>query len=123
MAASSGTEQLERAKQAELYRTGAGESSRAARREDVASWLHVFDSLSIFNRIMTRPKPRSAAIASPRCPRCGRAFDCGKWSQPFECWCAALLKLPPERLAADARCLCPECLADEIAKSSHASNG
>jgi hypothetical protein len=100
-----------------------GEFSRAARREDVASWLHVLDSFSIFNPFMTRPKPRSTAIASARCPRCGRAFDCGKRSQPFECWCAALPELLPERLAADTRCLCPECLADEIAQSSHASNG
>ncbi|ONZ43144.1 cysteine-rich CWC family protein [Burkholderia cenocepacia] len=59
-----------------------------------------------------RSAPRRA-----RCPRCGRGFDCGAHTQPFDCWCASM-PVPPGGTppAAGARCRCPECLADEIAQ-------
>lgn len=59
-----------------------------------------------------RSAPRSA-----RCPRCGRSFDCGARTQPFDCWCMSMPGLPDgAQPASGARCLCPECLADEIAR-------
>ncbi|KAG8150970.1 cysteine-rich CWC family protein [Burkholderia catarinensis] len=52
-----------------------------------------------------------------RCPHCGRSFDCGARTQPFDCWCASMPGLPGGTPpAAGARCRCPECLADEIAQ-------
>ncbi|MGV2288547.1 cysteine-rich CWC family protein [Trinickia sp. YCB016] len=59
----------------------------------------------------------SPAGASARCPRCGRAFDCGKRadpSEPFNCWCTSMPAVPSERLVPNMRCLCPECLAEAI---------
>ncbi|RQR60464.1 hypothetical protein DIE19_15690 [Burkholderia sp. Bp9126] len=59
-----------------------------------------------------RAEPRRA-----RCPRCSRSFDCGARTQPFECWCAAMPGLPDgAQPACGGRCMCPECLADEIAR-------
>ncbi len=64
------------------------------------------------------------AIAIKRCPRCGRSFDCGARTAPFTCWCQARPSLPPApRPAGGARCLCPECLADEIARRVSAERG
>ncbi|AHI77591.1 cysteine-rich CWC family protein [Burkholderia thailandensis USAMRU Malaysia  len=65
---------------------------------------------------MTEPAATSGLI-SKRCPRCGSAFDCGARTRPFTCWCAAMPAMPPgAQPATGARCLCPECLADEIAR-------
>jgi len=61
-----------------------------------------------------RPKQDSRT----RCPRCGVAFDCGRGSQPFDCWCANLPPLPAAAMltgAASAFCLCPDCYADALA--------
>ncbi|WP_228939093.1 cysteine-rich CWC family protein [Paraburkholderia saeva] len=54
-------------------------------------------------------------VLSVRCPRCGHAFDCGARAKDVVCWCRAMPALPAERLAAGSGCLCPECLATEIA--------
>jgi hypothetical protein len=35
--------------------------------------------------------------------------------EPFDCWCRRMPALPRERLDPAGRCLCPECLAAEIA--------
>ncbi|MEN8516833.1 cysteine-rich CWC family protein [Burkholderia sp. RS02] len=52
-----------------------------------------------------------------RCPHCGRGFDCGAHTQPFDCWCASMPAMTVVTLhAAGVRCRCPECLADEIAR-------
>ena len=64
-------------------------------------------------------KPSAAGShTSARCPRCGNAFDCGMHGQPFECWCRAMPSLPADRLEAGRPCLCPECLAAEIARAA-----
>ncbi|WP_080970755.1 cysteine-rich CWC family protein [Burkholderia cepacia] len=70
---------------------------------------------------MTDSAAAAAARSAPhraRCPRCGRGFDCGARTQPFDCWCASMPALPGggTQPAAGARCRCPECLADEIAQ-------
>ncbi|NML33427.1 cysteine-rich CWC family protein [Paraburkholderia antibiotica] len=59
----------------------------------------------------------------PRCPRCGTAFDCGMQMTPGQCWCRALPPLPAERLDPKSRCLCPECLAAEIARAARGETG
>ncbi|QQC62845.1 cysteine-rich CWC family protein [Paraburkholderia ginsengisoli] len=61
----------------------------------------------------------SRSTSSARCPRCGNAFDCGRHGQPFECWCREMPSLPADQLDAARPCLCPECLAAEIARASH----
>ncbi|WP_184025876.1 cysteine-rich CWC family protein [Paraburkholderia sp. Cpub6] len=66
---------------------------------------------------MKSSPPRSERSA--RCPRCGNAFDCGMQTDPSNCWCRALPPLPVERLKPGGRCLCPECLAAEIAQATH----
>ncbi|KVV58399.1 hypothetical protein WT27_22625 [Burkholderia territorii] len=59
-----------------------------------------------------------------RCPHCGRGFDCGARTRPFDCWCASMPTAsggaPP---APGTRCRCPECLADEIARSMARAGG
>ncbi|MFM0740050.1 cysteine-rich CWC family protein [Paraburkholderia xenovorans] len=68
-------------------------------------------------------KPSPSRTPDARCPRCGRAFDCGMHAQPFDCWCRALPALPADRLDPGGRCLCPECLAEEIARVAGAGAG
>ncbi|WP_075643435.1 cysteine-rich CWC family protein [Paraburkholderia ginsengiterrae] len=65
--------------------------------------------------------PRSASSA--RCPRCGNSFDCGRHAQPFDCWCRQMPPLPADRLEPGGRCLCPECLAAEIARAAQSRAG
>ncbi|WP_085482755.1 cysteine-rich CWC family protein [Paraburkholderia susongensis] len=65
---------------------------------------------------MNRSSTRSER--SVRCPRCGNAFDCGMQDGTSHCWCRALPPLPAERLEPGGRCLCPECLAGEIARAA-----
>jgi hypothetical protein len=40
--------------------------------------------------------------------------------EPFDCWCRAMPALPAGRIEAAGRCLCPECLAGEIAQVARA---
>ncbi|WP_175149497.1 cysteine-rich CWC family protein [Paraburkholderia ultramafica] len=65
----------------------------------------------------------SRSKSSARCPRCGNSFDCGMHAQPLECWCRAMPSLPADRLDPARRCLCPECLAAEIARATYAGSG
>ncbi|REG60589.1 hypothetical protein B0G80_3393 [Paraburkholderia sp. BL6669N2] len=58
-----------------------------------------------------------------RCPRCGNAFDCAMHGQPFDCWCREMPPLPADRLDPTGRCLCPECLAAEIAQAAQVRPG
>ncbi|MDE1181427.1 cysteine-rich CWC family protein [Paraburkholderia sp.] len=60
------------------------------------------------------------AASSARCPQCRAVFDCGMRTQPSACWCQSMPALPTERLAAGGSCLCPECLAGEIARAKAA---
>ncbi|HZZ13253.1 MAG TPA: cysteine-rich CWC family protein [Paraburkholderia sp.] len=62
-------------------------------------------------------KPSPSSPDSARCPRCGNAFDCGMHQQPFDCWCRDMPAMPVDRLKAGGGCLCPECLAGEIARA------
>ncbi|WP_201643681.1 cysteine-rich CWC family protein [Paraburkholderia metrosideri] len=62
-----------------------------------------------------KPSP-SLSESSARCPRCGNSFDCGMGAQPFDCWCREMPSLPADRLDPASRCLCPECLAAEMAR-------
>jgi ribosomal protein L34E len=66
--------------------------------------------------VMNPPAPHARA-QSARCPRCGSAFDCAMHGQPFDCWCKSMPALPADRLEPGGRCLCPECLAAEIARA------
>jgi hypothetical protein len=60
---------------------------------------------------------------SARCPRCSRVFDCAMHGQPFDCWCKSMPALPADRLTSGGRCLCPECLAGEIARAQTGASG
>ncbi|WP_429250602.1 cysteine-rich CWC family protein [Paraburkholderia sp. GAS333] len=59
----------------------------------------------------------SRSESSVRCPRCGNSFDCGRHAQPFDCWCREMSTLSADRLDPASKCVCPECLAAEIAKA------
>jgi len=72
---------------------------------------------------MTASASPAAGIKSARCPRCGSSFDCGRDSEPFDCWCSALPALPADQLDPRGRCLCPACLADAAALAARASRG
>ncbi|MEW9581320.1 cysteine-rich CWC family protein [Paraburkholderia sp. DGU8] len=65
----------------------------------------------------------SRSQRSARCPRCGNAFDCAMHAQLSECWCREMPPLPADRLDPRSRCLCPECLAAEIARAAQAGQG
>ncbi|WP_425330306.1 cysteine-rich CWC family protein [Trinickia soli] len=61
-----------------------------------------------------------------RCPRCGVAFDCGRASRPFKCWCADMPALPAEAAQGGGRptqCICPACYADALAAAGAAGAG
>ncbi|RZF31132.1 hypothetical protein EVC45_04040 [Paraburkholderia sp. UYCP14C] len=61
---------------------------------------------------------------SARCPRCGNAFDCGMRGETSSpCWCRALPPLPAGRLKPGSGCLCPQCLAAEIAQATREASG
>ena len=65
--------------------------------------------------------PGAVSRSSARCPRCDVAFDCGRSTRPFDCWCAGMPPLPDEARPAGtplSRCLCPACYADALAASS-----
>ncbi|WP_090534820.1 cysteine-rich CWC family protein [Paraburkholderia sartisoli] len=64
---------------------------------------------------MSASDSSSQDVVSVRCPRCGHAFDCGARAKDITCWCRAMPALPVARLDAGSGCLCPECLASEIA--------
>jgi len=51
------------------------------------------------------------------CPRCGGAFQCGAGS-PGGCWCAALPNVMPIPSIGTSDCLCPKCLAEDVARRS-----
>ncbi len=65
----------------------------------------------------------AGAEARARCPRCHAAFDCTRHAQPFDCWCASMPPLPAARIDRSAGCLCPECLAGEIARAARPDSG
>jgi len=44
-------------------------------------------------------------------------------AEPFDCWCREMPALPRERLDPAGRCLCPECLAAEIARTAQPEPG
>ncbi|WP_114814155.1 cysteine-rich CWC family protein [Paraburkholderia kururiensis] len=66
---------------------------------------------------MSQSASTSREPASVRCPRCGRAFDCGRHTDPFDCWCQAMPAVQADRLVHGMPCLCPECLADDLASA------
>jgi Cysteine-rich CWC len=66
--------------------------------------------------IAMNPPADQVHAKSARCPSCGSAFDCAMHGQPFDCWCKAMPAVSTDRLAPTRRCLCPECLAAEIAR-------
>jgi hypothetical protein len=64
---------------------------------------------------MTDSARPADAMKSARCPRCGSVFDCGRNTEPFDCWCKALPAVPASQLDPRGRCLCPGCLAAAVA--------
>jgi hypothetical protein len=68
--------------------------------------------------VMTASVSTAAGIKPVRCPRCGNVFDCGRTSEPFDCWCRTLPALPASRVDPRGRCMCPECLADAAARAA-----
>jgi len=65
--------------------------------------------MNVFPETNEREAPGSLV-----CVRCGASFRCGMLAGDAACWCAALPRLPLDRLRPDMSCLCPACLAEEI---------
>jgi hypothetical protein len=95
-------------------RGGCGEAGLSGGLPDVASFPDRMSGNS-FWIVMNSPADQVHA-KSARCPRCRSVFDCALHGQPFDCWCKAMPALPAARLEPGGRCLCPECLAAEIAR-------
>lgn len=72
---------------------------------------------------MTASVTPVAGMKCARCPRCGRSFDCGRNTQPFDCWCSTLPAVPASKLDPRGRCLCPECLAEAAAPGPDDATG
>jgi len=72
---------------------------------------------------MTASAAPATAMKRARCPRCGNQFDCGRDTEPFDCWCRTLPALPASQLDPRGRCLCPECLAQAVAGAEAAAHG
>jgi hypothetical protein len=87
---------------------------------DVALFQH---RMSVFLGNVMIPSASEAQVKSARCPRCGNSFDCGMHAPPPGCWCKAMPALPADRLQPGGRCLCPECLAGEIARAQERAGG
>jgi hypothetical protein len=79
------------------------------------------ESTDRFQPVVMNPSPfestGSSAMSSARCPRCRRVFDCGARGGREACWCVSMPAMPTEALDAGTGCLCPECLADAIART------
>ncbi|HMM76551.1 MAG TPA: hypothetical protein PJ986_12635 [Gammaproteobacteria bacterium] len=58
--------------------------------------------------------PPTDAPTPTRCAGCGKTFGCG--ARLDACWCQQLPPLDPARIAGDAGCYCPDCLAALIAE-------
>ena len=54
-------------------------------------------------------RPVVAAGTPQACSRCGTPFSCGANDPDHPCWCGTFPAVAPT--GADARCLCPACLA------------
>ncbi|MEM5389301.1 cysteine-rich CWC family protein [Paraburkholderia phymatum] len=67
--------------------------------------------------------PEFSEASSARCPRCRRVFDCGARGDRSTCWCVSMPALPADALKAGIGCLCPECLADTIARERASAQG
>jgi hypothetical protein len=72
---------------------------------------------------MTASATPAHAVRHARCPRCGTAFDCGRNTDPFDCWCKALPAVPANQLDPRGRCMCPECLAAAVAAGGDPKGG
>jgi hypothetical protein len=63
--------------------------------------------------------PRISQTTAASCPSCAADFECGRHASEG-CWCATLEPLGEQALAGLAafagRCLCPLCLAEQIAR-------
>jgi hypothetical protein len=70
---------------------------------------------------MTASAVPVTGMKSARCPRCGNSFDCGRNTEPFDCWCKSLPALPAHALDPRGRCLCPVCLAEAAAPAAGAA--
>ncbi|MHB9840734.1 cysteine-rich CWC family protein [Paraburkholderia terrae] len=81
----------------------------------------MFESTDRFHLAVMNPSPSesigSSATSSARCPRCRRVFDCGARGGREACWCVSMPAMPTDALDASTGCLCPECLADAIART------
>jgi len=62
---------------------------------------------------LVRGGGRPGAAAESRCARCGAPFHCGI-GDAGGCWCARLPVLPRLAYAADAGCLCEQCLREAL---------
>ncbi|WP_227243386.1 cysteine-rich CWC family protein [Paraburkholderia caribensis] len=87
----------------------------------------MFESTDRFHPVVMNPSPseptESSAMSSARCPRCRRVFDCGGRGGREACWCVSMPVLPATALDASTGCLCPECLADVIARARATEGG
>jgi hypothetical protein len=67
-----------------------------------------------------RPEPVRGA-AGMHCSACGARFACGAHDRHAPCWCATLAALPAAQLAEGRGCLCPVCLAQQLARAGVAT--
>ena len=87
--------------------------------EEIGAWASLTDAqrTEVLERLPARrgaheaaaPRAPVPAGVAERCERCGARFVCGADNPRRPCWCASYPPVTPA--SADARCLCPACLA------------
>lgn len=100
---------------------GSTEGPTAARRalpRARQSWHHFLIADLVLAPLFVMKSTASRSANSARCPRCGSAFDCGMRAPSDDCWCRQMPPLPADRLERSRGCLCPQCLAAEIARAA-----
>jgi Predicted Fe-S protein len=81
--------------------------------EEIAEWRTFSDTDK--KQVWTRLLSLSPLVKDKCCSACGTTFECGSGGQQGGCWCQDLPNLMP--LTFDSGdCLCPECLANALAR-------
>ena len=75
--------------------------------EEIGLWSQLTDAARA--RVVSEAATRRAGAGAQLCEACGAVFSCGANDASKPCWCVAYPAVTPR--AADARCLCPACLA------------
>ena len=90
--------------------------------DEIGMWSQLTDNARrlVVEQAAFRRRAHEARVragAASFCEACGEEFTCGAADSTKPCWCAEYPAVAPS--GADARCLCPACLAAAAGKRSN----